>query len=71
MQAQAKVSQSLVLKSVRNAWMSVGRAKGQDKNKIYRKILNIAKKYNWTAGLPKSVKDRMKKGGSGMPEGRS
>ena len=56
--------------SVRDAWMSVGRAKGQDKNKIYRKILNIAKKHNWTAGLPKSVKDRMKKGGSGMPEGR-
>jgi hypothetical protein len=56
---------------VRNAWMSVGRAKGQDKDKIYRRILSIAKKYNWTAGLPKSVQKRMKKGESGMPEGRS
>ena len=59
------------LEDVRNAWMSVGRAKGQDKNKIYRRILSIAKKYNWTAGLPKEVQQRMKKGESGMPEGRS
>jgi hypothetical protein len=56
---------------VHNAWMSVGRAKGQDKDKIYRRILSIAKKYNWTSGLPKEVKQRMKKGESGMPEGRS
>ena len=56
---------------VHNAWMSVGRAKGQDKDKIYRNILRIAKKYNWTSGLPKEVKQRMKKGESGMPEGRS
>jgi hypothetical protein len=56
---------------VHNAWMSVGRAKGQDKDKIYRNILNIAKRYNWTGGLPKSVQKRMKKGESGMPEGRS
>ena len=56
---------------VRRAWASVGRAKGQDKNKIYRRILSIAKKYNWEAGLPDSVKKRMKKGESGMPEGRS
>ena len=55
---------------VHNAWMSVGRAKGQNKTKIYRRILNIAKKYNWESGLPKSVKQRMKKGESGMPEGR-
>jgi len=52
---------------VRNAWMSVGRAKGQNKDKIYRNILNIAKRHNWENGLPKSVKQRMKKGGSGMP----
>ena len=56
---------------VRNAWMSVGRAKGQNKDKIYRNILRIAKKHNWESGLPKSVKQRMKKGESGMPEGRS
>ena len=56
---------------VHNAWMSVGRAKGQDKDKIYRRILSLAKKYNWTSGLPKSVQKRMKKGESGMPEGRS
>ena len=56
---------------VRNAWMSVGRAQGQDKNKIYRNILNLAKRHNWESGLPKSVQARMKKGESGMPEGRS
>ena len=56
---------------VGRAWQSVGRAKGQDKTKIYRRILSIAKKYNWESGLPKSVKSRMKKGESGMPEGRS
>ena len=56
---------------VGRAWASVGRAKGQDKTKIYRRILSIAKKYNWESGLPKSVKQRMKKGESGMPEGRS
>jgi hypothetical protein len=56
---------------VRNAWMSVGRAQGQDKNKIYRNILTIAKRHNWEGGLPKSVQKRMKKGESGMPEGRS
>ena len=56
---------------VHNAWASVGRAKGQDKDKIYRNILRLAKKYNWESGLPKSVKQRMKKGESGMPEGRS
>ena len=55
---------------VRNAWMSVGRAKGQDKDKIYRNILRIAKKHNWESGLPASVKKRMKKGGSGMPDGK-
>ena len=53
---------------VRNAWMSVGRAKGQNKSKIYKNILAIAKRHNWENGLPKSVKQRMKKGGSGMPD---
>ena len=52
---------------VRRAWMSVGRS-NQDTDKIQRNILRIAKKYNWESGLPKAVKDRMKKGGSGMPD---
>ena len=56
---------------VGRAWASVGRAKGQNKDKIYRNILRIAKRYGWESGLPKSVKQRQKKGGSGMPEGRS
>ena len=56
---------------VSNAWQSVGRAKGQNKDKIYRNILRIAKKYNWESGLPASDKARIKKGESGMPEGRS
>ena len=52
---------------VRRAWMSVGRS-DQNTDKIQRNILRIAKKYNWTNGLPDAVKKRMKKGGSGMPE---
>ena len=52
---------------VRNAWMSAGRGK-QDPKTTQKNILRIAKKYNWTSGLPKAVRNRMKKGGSGMPE---
>lgn len=40
---------------VRNAWMSIGRTK-QDPEKIKKNILRLAKKYNWTSGLPKSVR---------------
>ena len=52
---------------VHNAWMSAGRGK-QDVKTTQKNILRIAKKYNWTSGLPKAVQDRMKKGGSGMPD---
>ena len=52
---------------VRRAWMSAGRSK-QPTEKIQRNILKIARKYNWTNGLPKAVRQRIKKGGSGMPE---
>ena len=52
---------------VRRAWMSVGRS-DQPTEKLQRNILRIAKKYNWTNGLPDAVKKRMKKGGSGMPD---
>ena len=52
---------------VRRAWQSVGRS-DQPTEKLQRNILRIAKKYNWTNGLPKAVRDRMKKGGSGLPE---
>ena len=52
---------------VRRAWMSVGRSK-QPAEKIQRNIIRIARKYNWESGLPKAVRDRIKKGGSGLPE---
>ena len=52
---------------VHNDWMSAGRGKGKVKT-IQKNILRLAKKYNWTSGLPKAVQDRIKKGGSGMPE---
>jgi hypothetical protein len=52
---------------VHNAWMSAGRGK-QDPKTTQRKILTIAKKNGWESGLPKAVRDRIKKGGSGMPE---
>jgi len=52
---------------VRRAWMSAGRSK-QPTEKIQKNILRIARKFNWTNGLPKAVRQRMKKGGSGMPE---
>ena len=52
---------------VRRAWASVGRS-NQPTEKIQRAILRIAKKYNWMSGLPKAVHQRIKKGGSGLPE---
>jgi hypothetical protein len=52
---------------VRRAWMSVGRS-DQPTEKLQRNIIRIAKKFNWENGLPDSVRKRMKKGGSGLPE---
>ncbi len=52
---------------VRRAWQSVGRS-DQPTEKVQKNILRIAKKFNWQNGLPKAVRDRMKKGGSGLPE---
>ena len=52
---------------VRRAWASVGRS-NQDTAKLQKNIIRIARKYNWMNGLPKSVHDRIKKGGSGLPE---
>jgi hypothetical protein len=48
------------------AWSSVGRAK--DPDTIMRKITSIAKKFGWEQGLPKSVRDRLKSGKSGLPK---
>ena len=48
------------------AWSSVGRAK--DPDAIMRKIISLAKEYGWEQGLPKSVRDRLKAGKSGLPE---
>ncbi len=53
--------------SVNDAWRSVGRS-NQSKEKVQRNILRLARKFNLTSGLPKAVRDRMRKGGSGMPE---
>lgn len=52
---------------VRRAWMSVGRSK-QPTEKIQRNIIRISRKFGWESGLPKAVRDRIKKGGSGLPE---
>ena len=52
---------------VRRAWTSVGRS-DQPTEKLQKNIIRIAKKHNWENGLPKAVRDRMKKGGSGLPE---
>lgn len=53
--------------SVGDAWRSVGRSK-QPTEKIQKNILRLARKFGWTNGLPKAVRDRIKKGGSGLPE---
>jgi len=53
--------------SVNDAWRSVGRSK-QPTEKIQKNIIRLARKFNLTSGLPKAVRQRMKKGGSGMPE---
>lgn len=47
------------------AWSSVGRAK--DPRKIMSNIIKIAKKMGLEEGLPDSVKQRLKKGESGLP----
>lgn len=47
------------------AWSSVGRT--ANPRKVMAEIIRIAQKYGWTEGLPQSVKDRMKKGESGLP----
>lgn len=52
---------------VSNAWSSVGRS-DQDTRKLQKNIIRIARRFNWVNGLPKSVRDRIKKGGSGLPD---
>jgi hypothetical protein len=47
------------------AWSSVGRA--ANPRAIMRKIISIAKEHGWESGLPDSVKQRIKDGGSGLP----
>jgi hypothetical protein len=48
------------------AWSSVGRAKNPEET--MRKIIKIAKDNGWEQGLPKTVRDRLKAGKSGLPE---
>ncbi|MGA1739077.1 MAG: hypothetical protein ACO4AM_07335 [Candidatus Nanopelagicaceae bacterium] len=48
------------------AWASVGRAK--DPEATMKKIISLAKANGWEQGLPKSVRDRLKAGKSGLPE---
>ena len=52
---------------VRRAWASVGRS-DQPTKKLQQYIIRIARRHNWTNGLPKAVLDRIKKGGSGLPD---
>ena len=52
---------------VRRAWSSVGRS-DQPTKKLQKNILRIARRFNWINGLPKAVRDRLKKGGTGLPE---
>lgn len=51
---------------VRRAWSSIGRTK-QDRKKVMKNIIRIAKEYGWEEGLPQTVKDRLKEGKSGLP----
>lgn len=48
------------------AWSSVGRA--SDPEGTMRRIIKIAKDNGWEQGLPKSVRERLKAGKSGLPE---
>lgn len=48
------------------AWSSVGRA--SDPREVMAKIIRIALKNGWESGLPETVKQRLKKGQSGLPE---
>jgi hypothetical protein len=48
------------------AWASVGRAK--DPDAVMSKIVKIAKDMGFESALPKSVRDRLKAGKSGLPE---
>jgi hypothetical protein len=48
------------------AWASVGRAK--DPDAVMSKIIKIAKDMGFESALPKSVRDRLKAGKSGLPE---
>lgn len=47
------------------AWASVGRA--ANPRKVMAEIIRIAQKFNWMSGLPKTVRDRLKGGESGLP----
>ena len=51
---------------VKAAWASVGRAK--DPDAVMSKIIKIAKDMGFESALPKSVRDRLKAGKSGLPE---
>jgi hypothetical protein len=48
------------------AWASVGRAK--DSEATMKKIISLAKANGWEKALPKTVRDRLKAGKSGLPE---
>jgi hypothetical protein len=53
-------------KDVAAAWASVGRA--TDPKSVMKNIIDIAKKHGWESGLPETVKQRLKAGGTGLPE---
>ena len=47
------------------AWSSVGRT--ADPRKVMAAIIRIAIKNKWESGLPETVRQRLKEGGSGLP----
>jgi hypothetical protein len=48
------------------AWSSVGRS--ENPRSVMRNIIKIAVENGWESGLPQTVKDRLEKGESGLPE---
>lgn len=53
------------VQDVSAAWSSVGRA--SNPREVMANIIKISQKFGWESGLPKSVRDRLSKGESGLP----
>ncbi len=51
---------------VKAAWASANRA--ENPKLVMKNIIAIAKQYGWENGLPKVVRERLRKGESGLPD---